>query len=40
MWKYAVEPEKPLAAMQCGAKKLRFACRMTKASMQTHSLSI
>jgi len=40
MWKNTVEPEKPLTAMQYGEKKMRFACRMTKASMQTYSLNI
>jgi hypothetical protein len=40
MWKNTIESEKPLTAMQYGAKKMRFACRISKASMQTHSLNV
>jgi hypothetical protein len=39
MWKKVVEPDwiHMIRVMQCCAEKMRFACRITKAGIQTHT---
>ena len=40
MWKVIVEPDRPQMTIQYGAVKMRFACWITRARMQTHTHTI
>ena len=37
MWKNKVQPDRTQITTQYGAEKIRFACRITKVIIQTHT---
>jgi len=37
IWKSMVEPDRPQMTVQYDAEKMRFACRITKVRIQTHT---
>jgi len=37
MWKNALEPDRPHITIQYGVEEMRFATRIEKARMQTHT---
>ena len=39
MWKNVVEPERTQMTIKCGAEKMRFPCRITKARTHIHTHS-
>jgi hypothetical protein len=40
MWKNMIEPDRPQMTIKYGAEKMQFACRITKARIQTHTNNI
>lgn len=37
-WKNMADPDEPLMRTWCCAPKMRFACRLTRARIQTHTI--